>query len=135
MPIKKFVLKTMQTFLDRKHTKKYLIPLSHYSFSWQWNRNPPPPPPWSLHFIQVVHITGGQPLIRYRVLTVNNSRMIVQQTMVTERQPPLTLNSPWTTPLVTIVGNSYAHARNRNRLYMLTVPKSEAEILNNLKLL
>ena len=34
--------------------------------------------------------------------------------------------------MVTVVRNAYAHAQNRLR--MLTVPKSEAEILNALKL-
>ena len=39
---------------------------------------------------------------------------------------------PWTTPLVTIVRNSYVHVQNR--LCMPIVPNSEAEILNILKL-
>ena len=43
-----------------------------------------------------------------------------------------TLCTLWTTPSVTIVRYSYAHVRNRLR--MLMVPKSEAEILNFLKL-
>ena len=42
------------------------------------------------HFVEVVHTTGRWPLIGHSVLTINNSRMTVLQTMVTERQPPLT---------------------------------------------
>ena len=42
------------------------------------------------------------------------------------------LYTPWTTPSVTVTRNSSVHARNC--LYMLTVPNSEAEILNILKL-
>ena len=85
--------------------------------------------PRSLHFVRVVHTTGGRPLIGNSVLTVNNSRMTVLQMLVTKRQPPLTsthLMSPyymerrpnhnlmyiWTTPLVTVVRNSYVHAQN-----------------------
>ena len=49
------------------------------------------------------HTTGGWPLIGHGVLTINNSQMTVLQTLVTERQPPLThlqrndqyLNSPY----------------------------------------
>ena len=48
-------------------------------------------PPRSPHFVRVVHTIGGRPLIGHSVLTVNNSRMTVLQTMVTEKQPPLTL--------------------------------------------
>ena len=43
----------------------------------------------SPHFIRVVHTTGRRPLIGHGFLTVNNSRMTVLQTLVTERQPPL----------------------------------------------
>ena len=43
-----------------------------------------------------------------------------------------TLCTSWTTPSVTIVTNSYAHAQTR--LQMLTVPNSEAEILSISKL-
>ena len=46
-------------------------------------------PRWP-HLIQVVHNTGGQPLIEDGFLTVNNSRMTVLQTLVTEKQSPLT---------------------------------------------
>ena len=42
------------------------------------------------HFVRVVHTIVGQPLIRHSFLTVNNSQMTVLQTLVTERQPPLT---------------------------------------------
>ena len=35
-------------------------------------------------------VRGRQPLIRHSFLTVNNSPMTVLQTLVTERQPPLT---------------------------------------------
>ena len=41
------------------------------------------------------------------------------------------LCTTWTTPSVTVVGNSYRHAGNHKRMH--TVPKSEAEILNSLK--
>ena len=34
---------------------------------------------------QVVHTTGGRPLIGHSVLTVNDSRITVAQTLVTER--------------------------------------------------
>ena len=39
----------------------------------------------------------------------------------------------WTTPSITVVRNLYAHTQNRLRMFI--VPKSEAEILNSLKLL
>ena len=39
-----------------------------------------------------------------------------------------TLCTPWTTPSVNVVRNSYVH--EPNRLHMITVPKSDAEILN-----
>ena len=95
------------------------------------------------------------------VLTVNNSRMTILKMLVTMKRPPLTLThlqrnvqylnspyvtvlhrktlhqittlcTPWTTPSVTVVRNSYAHAQNHLR--MPTVSKSEAEIFNSLKL-
>ena len=44
-----------------------------------------------------------------------------------------TLCTAWTTPLVTIVRDSYAHVRNH--LHMLTVLKSEAETSNISQLL
>ena len=114
------------------------------------------PPPRLPNFIRVVHTTGGRPLIGHSILTVNNSWMTVLKMLVTEKQPPLTLthlrqnvqylnslyvtvlhrkmtkSQPLTTPLVTVVRNSYAHAQNH--LLKLTVSKSEAEILNSLGL-
>ena len=44
----------------------------------------------SPHFVQVVHTTGRWPLIGHSLLTVCNSWMTVPQTLVTERQSPLT---------------------------------------------
>ena len=46
--------------------------------------------PRSPHFVRVVHTTGGWPLIGHDFITVNNSRMTVLQTLVTEKRPPLT---------------------------------------------
>ena len=43
-----------------------------------------------------------------------------------------TLCVPWTTPLVSVERNLYAHAQNG--LHMLMVPKAEAENSNILKL-
>ena len=138
-----------------------VIPLSHYRRYVPWlevflggltaSR--------STHFVWVVHTTGGQSLIGQGLLTVNNSWKTVLQMLVTEKQPQLTFGShrtntwqndqylnspnvtmlhwktslcrPWTTPLVTIVSNSYAHAGNYLR--MPTVSNSEAGILKSLK--
>ena len=44
-----------------------------------------------------------------------------------------TLCTPWTTPSITIVRNSYVYAQNR--LHMPTAPNSEVDITNILKLL
>ena len=75
--------------------------------------------------------------------------MTVLHALVTEKRPPFILTHPcrritpkddrittlcteWITPSITIVRNPYAYAQNCLR--MLTVPKSEAEILRILKL-
>ena len=54
------------------------------SFSWQWNL------PQVAPFHSSCPHCSRQPLITLSFLTVNNSRMTVLQTMVTEEQPPLT---------------------------------------------
>ena len=105
----------------------------------------------SPHIIRVVHSTGGVIhsywcLVKHPSFS-NHSRFIYD--LVSQWRnihiPPLalccrvtlkddrvtTLYTPWTTPSVTMARNSYAHAWNHLR--MLTVPNSEAEILNILK--
>ena len=47
--------------------------------------------PRSPHFVRAVHATGRGPLIGHGFLIINNSRMTVLQTLVTEKRPPLTL--------------------------------------------
>ena len=46
--------------------------------------------PRSPHFVQVVHTTDRQPLIGHRFTTVNNSRIRILRTLVTQKQPSLT---------------------------------------------
>ena len=52
--------------------------------------------PRSPDFVPVVHTTGGLPLIEHGLLTVNNSRKTVLQTLVTEKQSQLTFSCHWT---------------------------------------
>ena len=60
---------------------------------------------------------------------LNSPYVAVLHQKTTESQPYVHCDSP---PSVTVVTNSYAHAQNR--LCLPTVPISEAEILNILKL-
>ena len=53
---------------------------------FSWRRTAPRLP----HFVRVVHTTGGWPLIGHGFFTINNNRMTVLQTLVTEKQPSLT---------------------------------------------
>ena len=69
-----------------------LMPLSHYGWYIPWleillcGGTAPRSP----HLVRVVHTTGGEPLLGHTSLTINNSRITVLQTLVTEKQPPLT---------------------------------------------
>ena len=63
------------------------------SFTWWWNRPQVTPfPPSSSHYRQMATKWGNS------FLTVNNSRVTVLQTLVTEKQPQLTFGSSLTNP-------------------------------------
>ena len=73
--------------MPQSHLRQYVPRLEVFSAA--------EPPPGRPHFIRVVHTTGGSPLIGHGFLTINNSKMTVLQTLVTEKQPPLTLTHLW----------------------------------------
>ena len=109
----------------------------------------PPPIPGPPDFVQVVPTTGGVIRCYTRFVKCPYPSDTIRDSYTTlchndTHVPPFamciitlkdnriaTLCTSWTTPLVTVVRNSYAHAQNCLR--MLTVSKSEAEILNCLK--